>query len=108
MKEFPDLELVCAHWGGGLPFYGLMPEVASALINVFFDTAATIFLYRSQIFKQVSDVIGSDKILFGSDYPLISQGRIISQIQSLDICQEDKDKILGNNAQKLLFKVNKE
>ena len=108
LKKFPDSRLVCAHWGGGLPFYALMPEVASALNNVFFDTAATIFLYQSQIFKQVSDVVGSDKILFGSDYPLISQDRIISQIQALGICQEDKDKILGINAQKLLFEVNKE
>ena len=102
LKEFPELKLVCAHWGGGLPFYALMPEVADVLTNVFFDTAATIFLYQAQIFNIVSDIIGSDKILFGSDYPLISQDRIISQIQSLDICQEDKDKILGGNAHTLL------
>lgn len=98
----PDLKLVCAHWGGGLPFYALMPEVARALTNVFFDTAATTFLYQSQIFKQVSDIIGSDKILLGTDYPLISQSRITTQIQSLELPIEDKAKILGVNAQKLL------
>jgi len=100
----PDLRLVCAHWGGGLPFYALMPEVAKALTNVFFDTAATVFLYQPQIFKQVSDIIGSSRILFGSDYPLISQSRIITQIQSTELSKEDKSKILGGNAQKLLFK----
>ena len=104
---FPNLKLVCAHWGGGLPFYALMPEVAKALSNVFFDTAATNFLYRPQIFRQVSEIIGSDKILFGSDYPLIPQGRIIAQIQSLELPQEDKNKILGDNARKLLFKTQK-
>jgi len=103
--DFPDLKLVCAHWGGGLPFYALMPEVAKALANVFFDTAATIFLYQPQIFKQVSEIIGSDKILFGSDYPLISPSRIIAQIQSLELAPKDKNKILGDNAQKLLFRV---
>jgi len=102
---FPDLKLVCAHWGGGLPFYALMPEVAKALTNVFFDTAATIFLYQPQIFKQVSEIIGSEKILFGSDYPLISPSRIIAQIQSLELPEEDKSKILGDNAQKLLSRV---
>ena len=102
--NFPDLRLVCAHWGGGLPFYALMPEVAKALTNVFFDTAATVFLYQPQIFKQVSDIIGSSRILFGSDYPLISQSRIITQIQSTELSKEDKSKILGGNAQKLLFK----
>ncbi|MBA7504343.1 hypothetical protein ES706_02978 [subsurface metagenome] len=102
--SFPDLKLVCAHWGGGLPFYALMPEVAQMLTNVFFDTAATVFLYHPQIFPQVSDIIGSDKILFGSDYPLISQSRIMAQIQSLKLAKRDKTKILGGNALKLLSK----
>jgi len=100
--NFPDLKLVCAHWGGGLPFYALMPEVAKVLTNVFFDTAATAFLYQPQIFPQVSDIIGSDKILFGSDYPLISQSRIMAQIQSLELAKGDQTKILGGNAQKIL------
>ena len=102
--SFPDLKLVCAHWGGGLPFYALMPEVAQMLTNVFFDTAATVFLYQPQIFPQMSDIIGSDKILFGSDYPLISQNRIMAQIQSLELAKRDKTKILGGNALKLLSK----
>lgn len=103
--NFPDLKLVCAHWGGGLPFYGLMPEVAKALSNVFFDTAATAFLYRPQIFEEVSNIVGSDKILFGTDYPLIPQERITAQIQSLGLTEEIKAKILGGNAQRLLFKI---
>jgi len=103
--NFPDLKVVCAHWGGGLPLYALMPEVARALANVSFDTAATILLYQAGIFKQVSNIIGSDKILFGTDYPLISQNRIIAQIQSLELGEEDKAKILGGNAQKLLSTV---
>jgi hypothetical protein len=105
--KFPNLKLVCAHWGGGLPFYALMPEVAKALANVFFDTAATLFLYQPQIFQQVSNIIGSDKILFGSDYPLISPKRIIAQIESVDLTEEDRSKILGGNALKLLSKVGK-
>ena len=45
IQAHPDVVLVCAHWGGGLPFYALMPEVAAALGNVYFDTAASPFLY---------------------------------------------------------------
>ena len=104
---FPGLKLVCAHWGGGLPFYALMSEVARALRNVFFDTAATIWLYQPQIFKQVSDIIGSDKILFGTDYPLTSQSRIMAQIKSAELSEQDRTKIFGGNAQKLL-KIMKE
>jgi predicted TIM-barrel fold metal-dependent hydrolase len=100
--NFPNLKLVCAHWGGGLPFYTLMPEVGKALSNVYFDTAATPFLYKPQIFKQVADMIGSDKILFGSDYPLLPPRRIIDQLESIEISQKDRVRILGGNAQKLL------
>jgi predicted TIM-barrel fold metal-dependent hydrolase len=100
--NFPDLKLVFAHWGGGLPFYGLMPEVSEALRNVYFDTAATPYIYKPQIFKQVADIVGSDKILFGSDYPLMSPKLIIDQLDSVDLSKEDKTKILGGNAQKLL------
>jgi len=100
--DFPDLKIVCAHWGGGLPFYALMPEVGKSFTNVFFDTAATVFLYQPQIFEQVSQIIGSDKILFGTDYPLMHQNRVIAQIQSSQLPEEDKSRILGANAQKLL------
>jgi predicted TIM-barrel fold metal-dependent hydrolase len=100
--NFPDLKLVFAHWGGGLPFYGLMPEVSEALRNVYFDTAATPYIYKPQIFKQVADIVGPDKILFGSDYPLLSPKRIIDQLESVELGPEDKAKILGGNAQKLL------
>ncbi|MCK4721821.1 MAG: amidohydrolase family protein, partial [Dehalococcoidia bacterium] len=93
---------VCAHWGGGLPFYALMPETARALTSVFFDTAATVWLYRPQIFKQVSDITGSDKILFGSDYPLIFPERVMAQIRSAELARKDKTKILGENARNLL------
>ena len=99
---FPNLKLVCAHWGGGLPFYALMPEVAKSLANVFFDTAATVFLYNPEIFEQVSHIIGSDRILFGSDYPLMHQNRVLAQIQASQLSEEDKAKILGANSQKLL------
>lgn len=100
--RFPDVPIVCAHWGGGLPFYALMPEVKTALANVFFDTAATPFLYRPEIFKYVAEIVGVDKILFGTDYPLMPQSRVIQQLQSLGIGEEAEALILGGNAKRLL------
>jgi len=102
IKNFPDLKIVCAHWGGGLPFYALMPEVAGVLSNVYFDTAASPFLYKDVIFEHVSEILGADKILFGSDYPLIAQNRIVKTVRSRDLTEESKDMILGGNARKIL------
>jgi len=102
ITSFPDLAIVCAHWGGGLPFYALMPEVKRAMSNVFFDTAASPFLYSPQVYYQVVQLVGADKILFGSDYPLLEQSRLIQEIRSLDLPQETKCLILSGNAQRLL------
>ncbi len=102
ITNFPDLTLVCAHWGGGLPFYALMPEVKEAMGNVFFDTAASPFLYSPQIYSQVIQLVGADKILFGTDYPLLAQSRLLTEIDSLDLPQETRNLILSGNAERLL------
>ena len=102
ITSFPDLTIVCAHWGGGLPFYALMPEVKQAMNNVFFDTAASPYLYSPEIYNQVIQLVGADKILFGSDYPLLPQSRYLKEIGSLDLAEETKSLILSGNARRLL------
>ena len=100
--QFPQIPIVLAHWGGGLPFYALMPEVSRALENVFFDTAATPFLYRPEIFTHVGQIVGFDKILFGTDYPLLSPSRVMTQLRSVGLGEEAEGLILGGNAERLL------
>ncbi len=97
------LTAVGAHWAGGLPFYALMPEVREALANVYVDTAATPLLYGQAIYGQVAALVGAERILFGSDYPLISQRRQRQAIE--DGLRDDEDGrrlILGENACRLL------
>jgi len=102
ITSFPELKLVCAHWGGGLPFYSLMPEVKKAMGNVFFDTAASPLLYSPQVYQQVVQLVGGDRILFGSDYPLLAPGRLLKEIEEAGLPPETKELILGGNARRLL------
>lgn len=97
-----DVTIVCAHWGGGLPFYTLMPEVKKALQNVYFDTAASPLLYQPRIYSLASELVGADRILFGSDYPLLPQNRLIQEINSTALTEEEKGLILSGNAKQLL------
>ncbi len=97
-----DITILCSHWGGGLPFYALMPEVSFSLESVFFDSAASPFLYEPKVFSVVADLVGADHILLGSDYPLIKARRIIKQVRESVLTIEDKDAILGTNAARLL------
>jgi len=102
ITSFPDLTIVCAHWGGGLPFYALMPEVKKALGNVYFDSAASPFLYTPEVYQQVIKLVGADKVLFGSDYPLLTQRRLLNEIEALDMPEETKNLMLAGNALRLL------
>ena len=102
VTNFPDQPLICAHWGGGLPFYALMPEVRRALKNVAFDTAASPFLYEPGIFEAVAGLVGPEKILFGSDFPLIKQERGIKQVEESKLTAEAKELMLGGNAARWL------
>jgi len=102
VSAYPDITHVLAHWGGGLPFYALMPEVKAALRNVYFDSAASPFLYVPEVYRQVSELVGVDKVLFGTDYPLLRQGRLLKEIDSLNLPPEMKEQILSGNARRLL------
>jgi hypothetical protein len=102
----PELTIVCSHWGGGLPFYALMPEVKRAISNVYFDTAASPFLYSPRIYEQTVQLVGADKILFGSDYPLLQQERCLKEIESCNLPEDSRNLILAGNARRLL-RINK-
>jgi len=102
IARFPKLRIMAAHWGGGLPFYALMPEVQAALGNVYFDTAASPFLYRTDVYRQAIELIGADHILFGSDFPLLGQGRVLKEIRSQGLPADQERLILGGNAARLL------
>ena len=100
--NFPDATIVCAHWGGGLPFYALMPEVSAALRNVYFDTAASPFLYTSQVYSAVSSLVGADKVLFGSDYALLRPRRLLNEIAASSLTPQEREALQGGNAARLL------
>ena len=100
--NFPENFIVCAHWGGGLPFYSLMPEVAQATTNVYFDTAASPFLYSPEILSTLVGINGPDRVLFGTDFPLIKHDRHLKEIRDSSIPQSAQYQVLGSNAAALL------
>jgi predicted TIM-barrel fold metal-dependent hydrolase len=94
--------IVLAHWGGGLGFYELMKrEVKNTLASVYYDTAASPFLYRSSIYGHMAAIVGTEKIVMGSDYPLIPVRRYLDEMREAGLDQETFASVAGENARAL-------
>ncbi|MEE3013667.1 MAG: amidohydrolase family protein [Chloroflexota bacterium] len=101
IQNYPGNSIICAHWGGGLPFYTLMPEVKEALKSVYFDSAASPFLYRPEVFSAVSDLAWAGKVMFASDFPLMEISRPLEQVKGAGLAPEAETALLFGNAAKL-------
>jgi predicted TIM-barrel fold metal-dependent hydrolase len=101
--RFAANKIVLAHWGGGLFFYNLLrKEVKESLGNVYFDTAASPFLYDADIYASARHILGVDKILFGTDYPLLKPERYFKEMEMAGLTRIEMDAICGRNAAELL------
>ena len=99
--RYPKLKLIAAHWGGGLLFYELMPELRAAFANVYYDSAASSLLYEGALFRIAPRLAEPHRILFATDYPLLKQKRQIEKVIQADLDGEYLDRFMGGNAEAL-------
>ncbi|UCE33538.1 MAG: amidohydrolase [Deltaproteobacteria bacterium] len=103
LRQYNANRFVLAHWGGGIFFYHLMKrEVKEVLKNTWFDTAASPFLYDKEIYTLATRILGPDRILFGSDFPLLNPGRYFEEMKAVGVSENDITKMCGENAAHLL------
>lgn len=96
----PGVSQVGAHLGAGLSFYLQMPEVKAALESVYFDTAAYSLLYDDESVARLVDLAGPERVIFGSDYPLLSPRRQIERLAA-QLSSPVADAVCGGNARRL-------
>jgi len=102
LQYFPDNKIILAHWGGGILFYHLMKKaVKGVLENTWFDTAASPYLYDKEIYSISTTIVGPDRILFGSDFPLLKPGRYFKEMKEAGLPKDVMRKICGENAASL-------
>lgn len=102
LEKFGEVKTVLAHWGGGLFFYELMPEVARVTSSTYYDTAASPFLYRPEVYRTALEIVGPGRILFGTDYPLLKMSRHIGEMERAGLSPDVMEAMLGKNALGLL------
>ena len=100
IDEVQPEKLVLAHMGGHMRW----DEVEDLIVgkNVYFDTGVVLDKMDLDQCVRMMKNHGTDKILFGTDMPWSGQKEYIEIIRSLDLTDEDKERIFYKNACKLL------
>ncbi|HEU5318224.1 MAG TPA: amidohydrolase family protein [Chloroflexota bacterium] len=97
----PGLPVICAHLGGGLVFYELMPEVRALAQSLFYDTSAAAYLYDPEALTHAAQ-IAPGRVLFGSDYPVIGMRRMVDFVRGAGFPADAQARLFGGSAAALL------
>ncbi len=101
-KTHPGTTFILAHWGGGLDVRGLA--------NVWVDTAASPLIYRQGGWNYSGTSVAVDRILFGTDFPLVlyprqfrepELGEFIKEVRVMLPDAARQEAVLGGNAVRL-------
>lgn len=94
--DFPDLTIVAGHIG--YPWTGEMIALATKYPNVYIDTSAyTVKRYPSEFVAYLRGH-GRRKVLFGTNYPMITAQKCLQGLDDLDLDAEARDLFLVSNA----------
>ncbi len=97
---FDDAPVVAAHFGGWLLWDSVLEDLCGT--KVYLDTAFSSGKMPPDYAKELIKAHGADKVLLGSDMPWSDTLDEVRFMQSLDLSAEDEEKILSNNAKRLL------
>jgi predicted TIM-barrel fold metal-dependent hydrolase len=98
--DFPDMPIILAH--PSFPWQEEALSVATHKPQVYIDLSGWSPKYFPPILLQYANTLLKDKILFGSDYPVIDPERWMAEFEKLNIKPEVRPLILKENAAKLL------
>ncbi len=103
VREHPATKWILAHWGGGLFVYHLLRRDADEVLrNVYYDTAAGPYLYKPDAYRAALDTAGADRLVFGSDYPLLELPRYRAEMDAAGLTADERAGVLGGNLARIL------
>ena len=98
--DFPDMPIVLAH--PSFPWQEEALSVATHKPNVYIDLSGWSPKYFPPILVRYANSLLKEKVLFGSDWPVITPDRWLNDFAKLDIKTEVRPLILKENARRLL------
>jgi uncharacterized protein len=98
--DFPELRIVLAH--PSFPWQDEALAVATHKPQVHIDLSGWSPRYFPPQLVRYANTLLADKVLFGSDFPMITPDRWLADFEALDIKPEVRPKLLKHNAARLL------
>lgn len=100
LDEVAPQKLVLAHLGGFRVWEDVEQRIAGR--DVYLDTAYTEGMIADELFLKILKKHGADRILFATDSPWSGQAESLAQIRRLVVNEQEREMILGRNAQRLI------
>ena len=97
--DFPELKIIGIHIG--IPWHDEMISMAWKHPNVFIGCDAHAPKYWPASFIEYVNSYGQDKVIFGSDFPVIDFKRALDEIRDLNFKREPLSKLLRRNVEKI-------
>ncbi len=101
LDAFPKLVCVCAHLGGWSEWDEAL-ETLTSYENVYVDTSSALYAMSPEEAKRIIRCYSRERVLFGTDYPMWNPAEELERFHRLQLTDEEEERILYRNAEKLL------
>ena len=95
LELFPDLRMICAHFGGWNEWNEAAKYVPQT--NVMVDCSSSFYAMTDERIVEMFELYGEDRVFFGSDFPMWSPKEELDRFLSLPLSETAKQKILSGN-----------
>ena len=96
LKDFPNLIVFAAHFGGYRQWDEAIEYLADEK-NVYFDTSSSLMFITTKQAKNFINAYGTEKMFFGSDFPMWTHEDEIERFMKLNLTNEQNQAILSGN-----------
>ena len=107
LKSAPDIPIIMAHMGSFCMMKNPDEDLENLPENVFIDTAMSAELEEAGEFEEIIGRFGTNRVLYGSDFPYGTQKAAIARIKDSSFTDSEKEDMLWRNAAKILKTVGK-
>lgn len=101
LERFPKLTVIGAHFGGWSIWQEAAKRLAGRYENFYVDCSSSLFALKPAEARELIAAYGSDRVLFGTDYPMWEPAAELERFRALELDEKTAADILYNNAARL-------